>query len=1117
MTNTQGYEVVEQKILKTLKLGVRDLSLNGLLKGIKKPELANLMNIISQLTQLRWLDLSCNNMEEMPESLIKLKQLNWLDLSNNKFTSLPKSLGQIEQLESLDLSNNQLTKLPESLGDLRKLHWFDISNNGMTEIPNSMQQLRQLQYLNISHNNITEFPEWFKHAGHLFTLRANVKLLEFPSEIGCLLNLRELTISGRFDTFPPAIRELKCLERLGVVGTEIKGLPYWLNELKNLTELDVSRNKLTDLPASLEHLRNLTSLNVSDNPLNPELSAAYADGLEAVKRYIRAKAAAHVVLNEAKLILVGEGEVGKSCLLGALRGDPWEEGRPSTHGIEIKPVKVIHPETGAEITLNGWDFGGQRFYRPTHQLFFSAPAVYLIVWKPREGFQTGAVQEWIKLVTHREPEAKIFVVATHGGPNERQPDINRQELWDMFGKETILDFFHVEDKPTPDGERLNIPTLKEAIARLAAKLPGVGREVPRRWQETREVLRSLMSRDTAVAVVKRLVADGVLGNEQEALIRLQRIGDDDLLLECVCETLQDLSKDNIKTREGLAEALFAYLPLEKVLSICRKHKMEEEEAKDFVRNSHRLGHLIHYDHDPILRDIVVLKPDWLATAISFVLSDKVTREGHGLVSFARLGQLWDDPVKEKQFRYQPELHHVFLRLMERYDLSYRVVGLPDFSQIDNISLIAQLVPDERPEPIPGWDKCVSSGDEQQVQICRIVDERGQSANAEGLFYQLIVRLHKYSLGRINYRDSVHWQRGLVLDNDYNGRALLEHTGNDVRITVRAPFPVAFLSVLTHEVKWLVENFWKGLRCDVTVPCLELAKSGESCIGLIEVSKLIENKKQDRPEMPCPVCNKWQSIDELLRNAPAAHSIPMNELVSNREVSDIMRDMRKLLLEQHMEEIGRFDKLDSINKQILSKVDAAYTGFMRALTDEAKEGPRLFSFEPIDPSFFDRPSWISQKFRLTLWCEHSRLSLPQLNGGDNKAGVYELNLPREWFEKASPFLKVLTGTLSLVLPVASSATKVLLDDATYKGIEKQLDLGQKSIDSVLKGGEKSGDWLGRSDAPYFENGEAIRAESAVLRQLHAWLKEKDPAFGGLVRVMNKQQEFLWVHQQFESEY
>jgi len=155
--------------------------------------------------------------------------------------------------------------------------------------------------------------------------------------------------------------------------------------------------------------------------------------------------------------------------------------------------------------------------------------------------------------------------------------------------------------------------------------------------------------------------------------------------------------------------------------------------------------------------------------------------------------------------------------------------------------------------------------------------------------------------------------------------------------------------------------------------------------------------------------------------------------------------------------------------------------------------------------------------LTLWCEHSRLPLPVLNGKDDRRGVYDLNLPREWFVKAAPFLKVLSGTLSLVLPVALSATKLLLDDATYKGIEKELDLGKKSAEAMLKGGEKAVGWLGRSDAPELEPGEAVRAQGAVLRQLHAWLKGKDPGFGGLVRVQNKRQEFLWVHPQFVEEY
>ena len=84
---------------------------------------------------------------------------------------------------------------------------------------------------------------------------------------------------------------------------------------------------------------------------------------------------------------------------------------------------------------------------PTHQLFFSSPAVYLVVWKPREGSQAGLVKEWIELVKHREPEAKILVVATHGGPQQRQPDIDRQEFWDLFGKDTVIDFFFVDSKP----------------------------------------------------------------------------------------------------------------------------------------------------------------------------------------------------------------------------------------------------------------------------------------------------------------------------------------------------------------------------------------------------------------------------------------------------------------------------------------------------------------------------------------------------------------------------------------------------------------------------------------------------------------------------------------------
>jgi internalin A len=127
------------------------------------------------------------------------------------------------------------------------------------------------------------------------------------------------------------------------------------------------------------------------------------------------------------------------------------------------------------------------------------------------------------------------------------------------------------------------------------------------------------------------------------------------------------------------------------------------------------------------------------------------------------------------------------------------------------------------------------------------------------------------------------------------------------------------------------------------------------------------------------------------------------------------------------------------------------------------------------------------------------------------------LTRAWFKKAAPFLKVLAGTLSLVLPVASSGIKLALDENAYKAIEEQLDFGKDVIDASLSGGEQIGAWMGAGAASDLGHGDMIRAQGAMLREFQALLKAKDPGFGGLVRVQNKRQEFLWVHERFEGEY
>src|SRR5258706_2984878 len=1077
------------------------------LKSLSVPgnQLKNLPEWVSNLSQLQFLDISKNQLMRLPESFANLEnlkifeafenllqtlpesfrqlvQIHKLNLSNNKLTTLPESLGQLTQLQELDLSNNQLTGLPESLGQLTQLQTLELSHNQLTSLPDSLGQLTQLQQLYLRSNQLISLPKWLgnlsqlqhliisenqlttlpESIGNLTKLEllsvAKNKLKMLPDKFSNLVNLKQLFLGSGKDgnpiiVLPICIRYFKKLTYLSINNLQLVSVPNWLGDLLELKDLWLNNNQITDLPSSLAQLEHLEDLDLSENPLNPELAEAYKQGIDSVKASLRTKAVAQITLQEAKLILVGEGEVGKTCLMDALLDKKWQD-HPSTHGIEIQQIKVTEPITQTELTLNGWDFGGQRVYRPTHQLFFSAPAVYLVVWKPREGPQQGLVKEWIQLVKRREPSAKIIVVATHGRRQQLQADIDREELWDKFGKETVVDFFFVDSKPDANGNRKGIAELKEAIARVAATLPEVGRSVPKSFADVRAALQ----------------AKGV-----------------------------------------------PYLPLDEVLAICRAHNMDDEIARLFITISHRLGHLTHYENDPALRDIVILRPDWLASAMSYVLDDEQTRAAHGLVKFSRLGQLWDDPTRPADTRYPDSLHRIFLALMGRFDLSYRVAGLSKNGDSDPVSLIAQLVPDTTPKKDDfqkAWLPELALGDIQQTQICRIVDaQNGQSANAEGLFFQLIVRLHRYSLGRVNYPESVHWQRGFVLDADYNGRALLRHIGNDVHITVRAAYPQGFLNTLTDEVKYLVESFWEGLRCDVTVPCL----NPSPCSGLFEVRKLIENKKRGRPEQPCPVCNEWQDIDKLLLNASTAQPSPVGELLASQQVLTQLNDMRRILIQQSATMIGRFDTLDAGQKELLSKAETSYTNLIKVFTDEAKEGPRLFSLVPVNRSGFNPKQWTSAKFKLILWCEHSRWPLPVLNGKDSDKGVYELELTREWFKKAAPVLKAITSTLSLVLPIASSAVKLVMDENAYKAIENELDFGKDVIDGVLSGAEKTEIFADAGDSVDLPHGTSLRAENATLRELHALLKGNDPGFGGLVRVLNKRQEVLSVHENFAGEF
>ncbi|MBJ6111784.1 leucine-rich repeat domain-containing protein [Hymenobacter sp. BT523] len=1043
----------------------------GKLTGLQKidlvfNQLTALPESLGQLTQLHILNLSENQLTFLPENLGQLAHLQELNLMGNELTTLPESLGQLSELHTLNLMSNELMAVPEVLGRLTQLHALDFMNNQLTVLPECLSQLTQLHTLDITDNQLTALPESLGQLTQLQELHlADNQLTALPESLGQLTQLHTLNLlDNQITALPESLGQLTKLWSLDLQYNQLTVLPESLGQLTQLHTLDLADNQLTALPESLGQLSDSVNLRLEENPLPPELLAIYEESTLALLAYLRAP---KVALYEAKLILVGEGEVGKSCLLGALRGEPWRK-RNSTHGVEIKPVPVTDLTSGQDITLNGWDFGGQQVYRPTHQLFFSAPAVYLVVWKPREGHQQGAVQEWIRLVKYREPTAKVIVVATHGGPGQRQPDIDKQELWDLFGYDTVVGFASVNSKDGTD-----IESLRAQIAEVAAALPEMGRRVPEAWLAARA-------------------------------------------------TLQALPKP--------------YYSREEIEALCQAQGMSLTEAARFVRVAHELGYLINYQHDELLRDIVILKPDWLTKALSFVLDDASTRDGHGLVTFERLGQLWSDPARPAAERYPAALHPVFLRLMERFELSYRITDEVDSSLTRSTSLVAQLVPDVRPD-LAAWESYPAPL--QQTQLCQIVEAKfDQSAPAEGIFYRLIVRMHRYSLGRRDYADSLHWQRGLVVDDGYNGRALLEHIGNDIKVTVKAVYPENLLNRLTGDVRWLVDNFWKGLRCDVMVPCQEPCGRQRPGMGLFNVETLMAYRIKGDVEFPCLVsrCVTKQNIDSLLRNAalpvPTEVGPAIDKLLT--EIQALRQQLTDMQNEQREQNALELTRIKELQDTIASMVDTAFTNLLAALDDEGREAPRLFSLEPLDDNWLSWPMGVARrKFRLTLWCEHTRLPLKLWHGLDSTAGEYVLEVPREWIGAAAPFLKMMFTTLAASMPLMAAAGPVgaalgvsaAAAGLTLEGVKKNLEAAAKATESLKTWQEGRRKTLGTvggaireatvNDGPMLtlpeiiDNGGPEQASQGALRSVQDFLRKNDPSFGNLARVRNRQRKVLWV--------
>jgi GTPase SAR1 family protein len=308
------------------------------------------------------------------------------------------------------------------------------------------------------------------------------RLSTLPAEIEGLTNLEKLGINDiRLTSLPAKIGELTKLEKIFLSNNQLSSLPAEIGQLTKLESINLSGNHLTSVPAELGRLINLEELNLSGNPLESPPPEVVKQGTQAILAYLREQLKEGKRQWVSKLLFVGEGGVGKTSLLRAIKEEDFVQGLNTTHGIGVDKLKLAHPkEKNITMELNTWDFGGQQIYHATHQFFLTNRALFVLVWDARHGWEAGKLYQWLDRIQAKAPESPVVIVAAH--IDERDADLPLEDLRKKYPQ--IKGHYKISNK-TGEG----VKEFRKDLAEVAAGLPLMGEEWPAAWLDAANEIR----------------------------------------------------------------------------------------------------------------------------------------------------------------------------------------------------------------------------------------------------------------------------------------------------------------------------------------------------------------------------------------------------------------------------------------------------------------------------------------------------------------------------------------------------------------------------------------------------------------------------------------------------
>lgn len=429
-------------------------------------------------------------------------------------------------------------------------------------------KLHGWQILDLKNCGLTEFPE---------------EIFDYPSIVSIDLSndpFSDEDKKNRIENLPQSITKLKKLSRLNLENNLVKNVDESVSQLHQLKFLNLKNNRLTEISEKIANMDSLKELHLEGNPFEMLPPEILARGIDSIRNFFK-ELEEKDFLYEVKLIVVGEGRVGKTCLTKALIEDDFcLEDTDSTEGINInrwvikkEVINAINPTIQRDFQINVWDFGGQEIYHSTHQFFLTKRSIYLLVTESRKEDSHDDFFYWLNIIKLLGDKSPVVMVLNKA--DQPTKDLPIKEYRDTFSN--IIDFRKISLKADYKNA---FNEFKRSLTELASKLPHIGNPLPKVWVD----------------------------------IRIE---------------IEELKLSGLN-----------YITEAEYLEICRKHYRNVESALFLSEYFHDLGVVLHFQDDIDLKNIVILNHEWITTGVYKILDDKLVIEQKGRFSNEDIKRIW---------------------------------------------------------------------------------------------------------------------------------------------------------------------------------------------------------------------------------------------------------------------------------------------------------------------------------------------------------------------------------------------------------------------------------------------------------------------------------------------